>query len=131
MKIVVNKAVLTEALKLSNNVISMIVGTEVRLSSPCLENVLLEASDKQLRIISSNGTISCAYIISENIDIEKSGKVLVKAKMLTNIISRIKQEQIELYAEESSLWIKTKNYLSQINTPDTNIYPDINFAVEG
>lgn len=100
MKIVINKNVLTEALKLSKSVI----GSAGRQGSTnCLSNVLFDASEKQLRIVSSDGIVSCSYVITDNIDIGKPGKALVGASMLLNVVSKIKQEQIEIYLEDSSL----------------------------
>ena len=67
MKITVNRNVLLEALKFSNNVINNGI---INSANPILQCVYLKTSDKKLEIISSNGIISAKYTISENIDIE-------------------------------------------------------------
>lgn len=125
MKLTINKNTLVEALKFSNNVISN------ANTNAILNCVLFELNNnKELKIISSNGIISSAYTISNNIDIEEEGKILVKSKLLLSVISKIKDENIELTKIDSTLQIKANNYISNINTIDFESYPNINFNFE-
>lgn len=124
MKITVNKNLLMEALKFSNNIILN------NISNASLSCVLLEANEKELKIISTNSIISSLYKIDKNIDIQKNGKILVKGKLLFGIISKIKEENIELEEIDSTLQIKTNNYVSNINTINPSSYPNIDFDNE-
>ncbi|WP_027119765.1 DNA polymerase III subunit beta [[Mycoplasma] testudinis] len=125
MKVTINKNVLIEALKFSNNIISN------NISNAALSCVLLEITDTDFKVISSNGIISSVYKIKENIDIESPGKILVKGKLFFNIVSKIKEENIDLEEIDSSLQIKTKNYISNINTLDHSSFPNIDFDSTG
>lgn len=124
MKIFIDKNTLLNALKLAKSVIGS-AGKQDSVNS--LANVLIDASKDQLRLVSSDGIVSCSYVIADNIDIQEPGKALVKVALLLNVVSKINQEQIELYLADSSLWIKAKNYISHINIADLHSYPDINF----
>lgn len=125
MKITINKNVLMEALKFSNNIISSSV------SSAILSCVLLESNETEFKLTTSNGIISSCFKISENIDIENSGRVLVKAKLLLDVVSKIREENIELEEIDSSLRIRAKNYTSNINTLDSFSFPNIDFDTNG
>ncbi|WP_027123739.1 DNA polymerase III subunit beta [Mycoplasmoides pirum] len=128
MKITINRNVLIDCLKFSNNVI--LSGTNTSTNA-VLNSIFFNVTEKELEMISSNGIISAKYTIKENIDIEETGKVLVKSKLLFGIISKIKDENVELISLDSSLQIKTKNYVSNINTIDSNSYPNLVFDNEG
>lgn len=121
MKITINRNILVEALKFSNNVIGN------NITNPILNSILFEANNKELKVISSNGLISSSYTIKENIDIEEEGKILVKCKLLLGVISKIKDENIEISEMDSSLQIKTNNYVSNVNTLDPESYPQLEF----
>ncbi len=127
MKIIIKRSALLNALKFCNNIISGI------LTNPTLLGILFEVKDNEVILTCSNGTISGQYKIEDTKLIEtiKPGKILIRAKLLLNVISKLKESDITIEQVDSSvIRITTKTFNSNINIQDDNMYPSINFKTD-
>ena len=82
MKLIIKRNLILEALKNVNNIVN------VNNLNPILSSVLLKTEDDKLVITATNGTNSYLQTISD-VKIKKEGEILVRAKFLYNIISKI------------------------------------------
>jgi DNA polymerase-3 subunit beta len=123
MKISISKQELFNKLRTSVNLLDSLN------SNPIMDCLLIDVDEKQLIIISSNVFSSLRNTTTE-LTISKPGKVLVKGKILYNIISKIKEKMVDLeLVDNSILRISTTSFLCDINTLDHSPYPDISFDI--
>ncbi|MDE5949530.1 MAG: DNA polymerase III subunit beta [Malacoplasma sp.] len=128
MKIIVNKKKIFESVKICNSISDMVNSSHNFLVT------LIEVENSKLKFTSSNGLISIKSIIEkdESLNIISNGKVLVKTKTLFNVLSKLKNEMINLERIDNSvLKIKTDYFDSNINILDEEKYPNINFDFSG
>jgi len=99
MKIIIKRSALLNALKFCNNIISGI------LTNPTLLGILFEVKDNEVVLTCSNGTISGQYKIEDTKLIEtiKPGKILIRARLLLNVISKLKESDITIEQVDSSV----------------------------
>lgn len=122
MKFVINKKNIIESIKTCNSLI------DNNITSPFIQGMLINAKDKKITIITSNGFISCKSEIIDNVQIIEEGTILIKSKLFFNIISKLKNEDILFEKVDNSvLKIKTESFDSNINIMDDEQYPNINF----
>jgi DNA polymerase-3 subunit beta len=125
MKFTINKNSFLKALKQATNII------DNNNINPVLSGILINCKDKTLTITSSNNNISFITTINDA-NIQKEGIVLVRGKILFNIINKLKNEDITIeIVDNSVLRISTSNFSSDINTLESTSYPSINFNYEG
>lgn len=124
MKFTINKSIITNALKGVNEIINP------NNMNPMLSGVLIKAENNSICLI---GTDSANYQqIINNIKVEKGGQVLVKARVLYNIISSLNDEEIEItQIEDNILHIQTPTFSSDINLLDSFSFPNMSFDIEG
>ncbi|MGL5246108.1 MAG: DNA polymerase III subunit beta [Mycoplasmoidaceae bacterium] len=126
MRVIVKKDKILNGLKFCNSIIGQ------NTIYPVLQSVLLEIKDNKIRLTSSNGTSSSIYQISEGIQIFEEGTILVKAKTLLNIISKLENEDILLEKIDNSLLkIKSGRFDSNINIMNVEEYPNLKFDNSG
>ena len=126
MKFSIEKNELIKLLKFSDRIINDNRNNSI---NPILNFLYLKVSNKESTVTCSNGITSGLYIINkEKINIENEGNVLVKPKLLLNIINKLKENTIEFNKVDTSvLTIKTESFNAQINIVDENSYPSISF----
>lgn len=123
MRIKIDKSTLIKNLKNAN----LIIGNSNQFN-PTLNAVLIEAND-DLVFTCSNGQISAKLFETKNFEIIQKGKILCKARILFSVISKLKENDLEIFKiDESVITIKTKTFSCQINTLDEEIYPQIDFS---
>lgn len=123
MRIKIDKNILIKNLKNAN----LIIGNSNQFN-PTLNAVLIEAND-DLVFTCSNGQISAKLFETKNFEVIQKGKILCKAKILFSVISKLKENDLEIFKiDESVITIKTKTFSCQINTLDEEIYPQIDFS---
>lgn len=122
MKFLINKKDIFESIKISNSIVDNSVTT------PYIQGMYIEAKNNKIIIITSNGFISCKSEITENVKVIEEGNILVKSKVFTNIVSKLKNEEIHFEKVDNSvLKIKTQSFDSNINIMEAQEYPSINF----
>jgi DNA polymerase III sliding clamp (beta) subunit (PCNA family) len=124
MKFTIEKNTFLNLLKLPTNIVD---NTNI---NPVLTGIVVECKDKQLTIISSNNNLSLRSSC-DDVEIIKTGKVLIRGKLLFSIINKLKQSKITFEVVDNSIVrISTNNFSSDINLLDDVSYPSINFNFE-
>lgn len=125
MKITIKKTILSNALK---NVNSIINQNNMNL---ILTGVYIKTLDNSLQLICSNGSTNFQQIIKD-VKIEKPGQILIKARILYDIVNKLNTEEVTLtQIEDSILHIQTPNYSSDVNLLDIFSYPSFKFDHDG
>lgn len=119
MQVIVKKQEFTKALKNISDLVNY-------CNTPILSCVYISVNDK-LILTATNGSSSYQQEI-KNIQIKKTGDILVNANLLYNIISKIHQEEIFInQIDDNILQIKTPTFSCEINLNDNLAFPKISF----
>lgn len=131
MKIVIKKHELIKLLKFCDRIISD--SNKGGNINPILNFLYLKINHDLSYAVCSNGVTSGRYEVQkENIEIQEEGAILVRSRILINIVSKLKEKEIELHKIDNAvLMIKTASFNAQINIVDENAYPMINFNYDG
>ncbi len=123
MKFKISKNELTKILDMANNIINE------NAINVVLSNLLLEVDmDSNILTCSfTNESISVKCEIKENIEIEKSGKALIKVKILKGIISKLQNSDILVEKIDNSLRIKSDSFDAFINCLNDEIFVNLQF----
>ncbi|MCX6723488.1 MAG: DNA polymerase III subunit beta [Candidatus Staskawiczbacteria bacterium] len=115
--------ILKENLKNGLSVVEKIVGKN--LSLPILDNVLINTEDSFLSLSATDlETAIKIWILTK---IVKKGKVVVPAKFLSNFVSLLPNEKINLEEKKQGLYIECKSFKNQIqgfNPEDFPLIPE-------
>lgn len=113
--------VLKENLKKTLSIMQRIVLKSPGL--PILENILIEAENKQLKISATNLELGVDVVVKGKT--EKEGKVSVPAFLLSGIINNVKEERVVLEGKGMNLEVKTESFQGLIKGQDANEFPII------
>jgi DNA polymerase-3 subunit beta len=94
-----------------------------RTNLPILSNILLYTDSNRLVLNSTNMDI--AILENINAKVEKDGKVVVPAKLLTEFVTNLPKTNINLEVIDRKLKIEVENYKSTINIIDPKDFPEI------
>lgn len=127
MKFTIDKEELLRVLRFSEKIVESKI-----INNPILSCINLIISKNQCKCICNNGIISGSYELdSSKIEIEETGKILIKNKILLDIVSKLKEDKIQFHKVDNSvLKIKTESFSSEINILNDNEAPNINFNYE-
>lgn len=124
MKFTIKKTILNNALKNINNIIDQ------NNTNPVLTGVQIKVIDNKIFLTCNNGSTRYQQIVSD-VKIEKPGEILVKARVLYEIITSLKQDEITFtQIDESILHIQTSSYSSDINLLDNFSFPVLKFEFQ-
>ncbi len=124
MKFIIKKNLLNDALKNINNIIDQ------NNTNPILTGVQIKSENNQLFLTCNNSSTRYQQIISD-VNILEGGQILVKARVLYEIISSLKQDEITFtQVDESILHIQTPTYSSEINLLDNFSFPILKFEYQ-
>lgn len=101
------------------NQVEKIIGKNFTL--PILNNIYLKTEKGRLKIIATN--LETAIISWVQGKIIKEGEITVPAKIISNIISELNDEKINIELKNNILNIKTANYKAKINGIDSKDFP--------
>lgn len=118
-------SVLQQDLLPSLQAVSRSVG--VRSTLPVLDNILLSAEDKKLKIAATN--LEIGVIKSINVSVEAPGDITVPAKTLVELISGIGSNKLDLSSEGEILTISSGKFKAKINGISASEFPAIPLAV--
>lgn len=94
------------------------------LNLPILSNILLEADDSGLKIISTNLDLGVEVVIP--VKIEKNGKITVPAGILNSYLSNLSgNDKISLEVKDNNLIISTDNNSTLIKSQPADDFPVI------
>ncbi len=98
----------------------------IRSTLPVLDNVLLQAEGKKLKLAATNLEIGVIKFIP--VEVEKEGAITVPAKTLLDLVSTLDQGKIALSSENEILSIKSGSFSAQINGISAAEFPAIPLA---
>lgn len=96
---------------------------DVNNTLPVLNNVLIKAEGKRLYFTATNLEIAVTYWIETNI--KNEGEVTVPSKLLTNYINYLKDEEVDISAEEGDVIVKTEDSTTKIKGIPSSEFPPI------
>lgn len=116
-----NFTILTKELKKGISIAERVTGKNLTL--PILENVLIEALPNFLKISATDLElgIQCWGMCKT----EKEGKIVVPARLLSQIAGSLPEEKINIKEKNNTLIIEGKNYKTQIKGFATDEFPII------
>jgi len=117
MKITCIQENLNKALTHSSRIISL------RSSLPILDNVLLSTDQGRLKISATDLELGINYWIGAKI--EKDGAIAVPSRLLTEFISNIKEEKINIKVEGTEVVIDGEKYNATIKGVSPEDFPTI------
>lgn len=124
MKLKIKNIELLTALKLISSL------TQVSYTSIRSNYIIIRAKKNILTIIWSSENISGIFNVKNGITILEEGEAVVKTKIILNLISKIKDSEIEISLIDNLLRIETKTYTSNINTSNKEILPEISINTD-
>lgn len=92
-----------------------------RSTLPILSNVLLQITDKRLKISATNLDIAISKFVGAKV--VKEGSLTVPARLLQDFIANLPTTTIHLKQEDNKLHIKTENHSSTINGITAEEFP--------
>lgn len=96
---------------------------DVNNTLPVLNNVLLKAEGKKLYFTATNLEIAITYWIET--DIKNEGELTIPSKIFTNYINYLKDEKVDIIAEEGDVIIKTEDSTTKIKGIPSSEFPPI------
>lgn len=117
MKIAIDKSALVIAI---DTAIKAVSG---KSPLPILEGLLLEAEGKILQVTGTDLEIGIQYETAA--EVLRPGKTVVNARLLSEIIKKMPDEEIDLNVEENVMVIESKNMVNKLKTMDTKGYPTL------
>ena len=116
--------ILKENLKIGLDIVERIIGRNSSL--PVLNNILINAEDNFLNLISTNLETTIKFWVLTKVI--KSGRALLPVKIFSSFISLLPNEKITIESREQNLYIECQNFKTQIqgyNPEDFPIIPEI------
>jgi len=95
--------------------------TSKNINLPILNNIKLEAKDKSINLIATNLEMGITHSIRGKA--EKEGDILLDSKILTNYISLLPNNQVNIEQKDSRVLIKCGNYNTTINGQSGEEFP--------
>jgi DNA polymerase-3 subunit beta len=117
MNIVVNTAAFAKKLKLVEKIVPQ------KSILPILSNVLLRASDGELRLSTTNTEVSLSTTCPANIN--QQGVITAPVKPLLDIVSQITEEQTYLILDKSHVRIAAGSFKMRLQTMTPDDFPTL------
>lgn len=112
---------LQENLKRAVDITSRFASTKAQL--PILGNILISTKKSKIFISSTNLEISASVQIGAKI--EEEGEISIPAKVITDLISNLPKETINLESEKEQLKVSTSGFSSTILGMDSTDFPKV------
>jgi len=112
-------SILKENLNAALFVSSHITGRNVNL--PILNNVMIEAKEGNIRLVSTNLEIGISHSIRGKV--EKEGSFTVDSKVITDYVSLLPNKKIDIDKKDENLIIECENYKTKIKGQSAEEYP--------
>lgn len=92
-----------------------------KTTMPILEGVLIEVSNKKMKLTTNDLEMGCEYII--NVNEEREGSIVVDLKMFTEIVRKLDGENISIEVENDIFVIKSMGSIYKLSTMNADEYP--------
>lgn len=110
---------LQKNLKQGLSVVSHIAGKNSSL--PILNNILIEAKDGNIKLITTNLEIGMVYSVRGKV--EEDGMFTVDSKVVSDYVSLLPNKRVDIRKDEKSLAIETENYKTKIVGQEAEEFP--------
>lgn len=94
-----------------------------KTSLPILSNILLRTENNRLLVAATNLEISSSNLIGAKV--QSQGVITVPARILTEFVSNLPKETIDLEVKKNQLTISAGNYTSTINGMESDEFPEL------
>ncbi|MBI2627046.1 MAG: DNA polymerase III subunit beta [Parcubacteria group bacterium] len=111
--------VITKNLQQSLRMVEKTTGRQTHL--PVLQGILFETENGRLKLTTTNLEIASVYRIGAKI--EEEGKIVVPAKIISELINQIQIEKLNLISKNDTLFIELPNYKTKINCLSYKDFP--------
>ena len=112
-------SILKENLNSALFIVSHITGKNINL--PILNNVMIEARDGNIKLISTN--LEMGIIHSMRGKIERGGSFTVDSKVITDYVALLPNKRVDVEKKETSLTVECENYKTKIKGQSADEYP--------
>lgn len=110
-----------ENLSKALNIVCRVAGSKTTL--PILANIMLKTVKNRLQISATNLEVAITQFIGGKID--SNGSITVPARLMSDFVSSLPKDTINMELEKNKLHIKTKQYQSTINGIAADDFPSI------
>ena len=101
------------------NIVKNITGKNLNL--PILNTVLITAKNNQVNFSTTNLELGINYYL--NTPVENEGKAAIPSKIITDFVSNIKDEKIEISLKNNALSIQSDNFKTKLMCFDPKDFP--------
>lgn len=112
-------SILKENLNSALFIVSHITGKNINL--PILNNVMIEAREGNIKLISTNLEIGIIHRIRGKI--EKEGSFTVDSRVITDYVGLLPNKRVDIEKKENNLVIECENYKTKIRGQSAEEYP--------
>lgn len=88
---------------------------------PILSNILLKAENKIIKLITTNLEIGITCVLRGKV--EEEGVITLEAKLLTDYVSLLPNERIDIKLKDQNIELKCKNFETKIRTAPADEFP--------
>ncbi len=117
MKVQVTQENLTKALNAAQRVTTSRTGLDI------LNNILIKTEGNRLLIASTNLEMASTHLIGAKII--KEGSITVPAKLISEFVSSLPKDKIDINVENDKIMIQSGGYKSTINGMKSDDFPDL------
>jgi len=115
MKFITTTRKIQEALNIVKNI------TGKNLNLPILNSILMTAKNNQVNFSTTNLELGINYYL--NTPVENEGKIAIPSKIITDFISNIRDEKIEISLKDNILIIQNDNFKTKFICFDPKDFP--------
>lgn len=94
-----------------------------KTSLPILSNILLRTENNRLLVAATNLEVSSSNLIGAKV--QSQGVITIPARILTEFVSNLPKDVIDLEVKKSQLTITSGNYTSTINGMESEEFPEL------
>ena len=112
-------SILKENLNSALFIVSHITGKNINL--PILNNVMIEAKDGNIKLISTNLEVGITHSLRGKI--EKEGSFTVDSKVITDYVALLPNKRVDIEKKENNLVVECENYKTKVRGQAADEYP--------
>ena len=109
----------TKKIQQGLNIVKNITGKNLNL--PILNTVLMTAKNNQVNLSTTNLELGINYYL--NTPVEDEGRVAIPSKIITDFVSNIRDEKIEISLKDNILSIQSNNFKTKLICFDPKDFP--------
>jgi DNA polymerase-3 subunit beta len=108
-----------------------IVGRAVatRTTLPITQNILIATDNSRLKLVATNLEMAISCWIGAKV--EEQGAITIPARILTEFVSSLPSDNVELVLTKNSLQLKSGRFEARVNGIDANDFPPIPQVADG